>query len=68
MTGLLEGRRALVTGAGSGIGERAFDRLRAPVRRLAVPDVPIPFAPGLEAAVIPSEEEIAIATREIARA
>jgi pyruvate dehydrogenase E1 component beta subunit len=42
--------------------------LRAPVRRLAVPDVPIPFAPGLEAAVIPSEEEIAAATREIARA
>ena len=52
----------------AGIGERAFDRLRAPVRRLAVPDVPIPFAPGLEAAVIPSEEQIAIATREIARA
>ena len=52
----------------AGIGERAFQMLRAPVRRLAVPDVPIPFAPGLEAAVIPSEEEIAAATREIARA
>jgi pyruvate/2-oxoglutarate/acetoin dehydrogenase E1 component len=51
----------------AGIGERAFDRLRAPVRRLAVPDVPIPFAPGLEAAVIPSEEQIAAAAREIAR-
>ena len=52
----------------AGIGERAFDSLQAPVRRLAVPDVPIPFAPGLEAAVIPSEEQIAAATREIARA
>jgi pyruvate dehydrogenase E1 component beta subunit len=49
----------------AGIGERAFDVLRAPVRRLAVPDVPIPFAPGLEAAVIPSEEDIAAAVRKI---
>jgi pyruvate/2-oxoglutarate/acetoin dehydrogenase E1 component len=52
----------------AGIGERAFHALRAPVRRLAVPDVPIPFAPGLEAAVIPSEEDIAAAVREIVHA
>jgi acetoin:2,6-dichlorophenolindophenol oxidoreductase subunit beta len=52
----------------AGIGERAFDALRAPVRRLAVPDVPIPFAPNLEDAVIPSEEDIASAVREVARA
>jgi acetoin:2,6-dichlorophenolindophenol oxidoreductase subunit beta len=52
----------------AGIGERAFDALRAPVRRLAVPDVPIPFAPNLEAAVIPSEPAIAAAVREVARA
>jgi acetoin:2,6-dichlorophenolindophenol oxidoreductase subunit beta len=52
----------------AGIGERAFAALRAPVRRLAVPDVPIPFAPVLEAAVIPSEEDIAAAAREIVRA
>ena len=51
----------------AGIGENAFGALRAPVRRLAVPDVPIPFAPGLEAAVIPSEEDIAAACREIVR-
>jgi acetoin:2,6-dichlorophenolindophenol oxidoreductase subunit beta len=52
----------------AGIGERAFHALRAPVRRLAVPDVPIPFAPALEAAVIPSEEDIAAAVREIVHA
>jgi pyruvate dehydrogenase E1 component beta subunit len=52
----------------AGIGERAFDALRAPVRRLAVPDVPIPFAPNLEAAVVPSEEAIAAAVREVAGA
>jgi pyruvate dehydrogenase E1 component beta subunit len=49
----------------AGIGERAFTALRAPVRRLAVPDVPIPFAPNLETAVIPGEEDIAAAVRRI---
>jgi acetoin:2,6-dichlorophenolindophenol oxidoreductase subunit beta len=52
----------------AGIGERAFGALAAPVRRVAVPDVPIPFAPGLEAAVIPSEDDIAAAAREVLRA
>jgi acetoin:2,6-dichlorophenolindophenol oxidoreductase subunit beta len=52
----------------AGIAERAFDALRGPVRRLAVPDVPIPFAPNLEAAVIPSEDVIAAAVRDVARA
>ena len=52
----------------AGIAERAFDALRGPVRRLAVPDVPIPFAPNLEAAVIPSEDDIAAAVRDVARA
>jgi acetoin:2,6-dichlorophenolindophenol oxidoreductase subunit beta len=51
----------------AGIGERAFDALRAPIRRLAVPDVPIPFAPNLEAAVVPSEEAIAATVREVVR-
>jgi pyruvate dehydrogenase E1 component beta subunit len=52
----------------AGIAEHAFDSLRAPVRRLAVPDVPIPFAPNLEAEVIPSEAAIAAAVREVADA
>lgn len=48
----------------AGVSERAWGALRAPVRRLAVPDVPIPFAPNLEAAVIPSEDDIVAAARE----
>jgi pyruvate/2-oxoglutarate/acetoin dehydrogenase E1 component len=51
----------------AGIAEHAFASLRAPVRRLAVPDVPIPFAPGLEASVIPGVEGIAAAAQELAR-
>jgi pyruvate/2-oxoglutarate/acetoin dehydrogenase E1 component len=52
----------------AGVGERAFKALRAPIRRLAVPDVPIPFAPNLEAAVVPSEAAIAGAVREVMHA
>lgn len=36
----------------------AFGHLKAPIRRLAVPDVPIPFSEPLEGAVIPSAQKI----------
>lgn len=37
----------------------AFGYLDAPIRRLATPDIPIPFSPPLEQALIPNEERIA---------
>ncbi len=40
------------------VGEEGFDYLDAPIKRLASPDTPIPFAPVLENAFIPSEEKI----------
>ena len=40
------------------IAEEAFEDLDAPVRRLATPDVPIPFSPPLERAVLPSVDTI----------
>ena len=42
--------------------------LRAPVRRVAVPDVPIPYARSLETAVLPTRERIMTAARELVRA
>ena len=39
--------------------------LRAPVRRVAVPDVPIPYARSLEGAVLPTRERIKAAAREL---
>ena len=36
------------------IAEHAFEELDGPVRRVAAPDVPIPFSPPLEQAVLPS--------------
>lgn len=47
----------LTAGVGAEIAARLsdelFGRLRAPVRRLGAPDVPMPAAPSLQAAVIP---------------
>jgi pyruvate dehydrogenase E1 component beta subunit len=38
--------------------EEGFDYLDAPIKRVTAPDTPIPFAPILEGAFIPSEEKI----------
>ena len=48
------------------ISEGAFDALAAPVRRLAMPDVPVPSARELERAVMPSATQIAGAARDLA--
>jgi pyruvate dehydrogenase E1 component beta subunit len=42
--------------------------LRAPVARVAVPDVPIPYAHGLEYAVLPRPDRIEAAVRAVAKA
>ena len=48
------------------IAEEAFEELDAPVRRLAAPDSPVPFAPSLEKAFIPQVDDVAAALRELA--
>jgi pyruvate/2-oxoglutarate/acetoin dehydrogenase E1 component len=45
--------------------EEALEFLEAPIRRLAVPDVPIPYARPLEQAVYPSVESIVLTAREL---
>ncbi|HYM97635.1 MAG TPA: transketolase C-terminal domain-containing protein [Candidatus Sulfotelmatobacter sp.] len=51
----------------AGIAEHAFSALRAPITRLAVPDVPIPFAPNLEDFVVPSQASIVSAATELVK-
>lgn len=46
--------------------EEAFDYLQAPVKRVTTLDTPIPFCPRLETHVMPSEDKIVNAVREIA--
>lgn len=45
------------------IAENAFASLKAPIRRVAAADVPIPFSPDLEREVLPSEQRILQAIR-----
>jgi pyruvate/2-oxoglutarate/acetoin dehydrogenase E1 component len=47
------------------IGEEAFEDLDAPIRRLTTPDVPIPFSPPLEQAVLPQLDDMKEACREL---
>ena len=47
------------------IAQRAFGDLDAPLIRVATPDEPIPFAPSLEAAVLPGPERLREAVDEL---
>jgi 2-oxoisovalerate dehydrogenase E1 component beta subunit len=47
------------------IAEHAFEQLDGPIRRVATPDVPIPFSPPLEQAVLPSVDRIRDVCRDL---
>src|SRR5262249_61324287 len=59
----------LTGGWGAEVAARAADEclfsLEAPVKRVASLDVPMPYAPVLEQAVVPTVDRIAAAVREI---
>ena len=48
------------------IAERAFEHLDAPVKRLAPPNMPVPFSPTLEDAFLPQVADIEAAVDELA--
>jgi pyruvate dehydrogenase E1 component beta subunit len=47
------------------VSERAFGALKAPIVRVTPPHTPVPFAPELEDAFIPSPDKIAAAVRQV---
>lgn len=47
------------------IAQEAFEYLDAPVMRVASLDVPVPFSPPLEMAMLPSVDKIAAAARQL---
>ena len=59
----------MTCGAGAEIAaivcEEAFEKLKAPVIRLAARDIASPFSPVLENAIMPNEEDIKNAIRKI---
>lgn len=61
---------ACVTGGIGGeiaalIADRGFDCLDAPVKRVGVPDVPIPYAKSLENAILPTREKLIACVRSV---
>lgn len=48
-------------------GSEAFDRLDAPIRRLAGLNIPIPYNRNLEAAAVPQTKDIIAAARSLAK-
>jgi len=48
------------------ITEEAFESLDAPVKRIAAPDTPVPFAPPLEKAFIPQVDGVVAGIRDLA--
>jgi acetoin:2,6-dichlorophenolindophenol oxidoreductase subunit beta len=49
------------------VAEEALWYLDAPIRRIAIPDTPIPFAPAQERDVLPQIQSIAAAARDVMR-
>lgn len=47
------------------VDESCFGYLDAPIRRLAAPDTPVPFAPVMEKFYVPSVERIVAVTQEL---
>ena len=47
------------------VAEKGFASLRAPIRMVTAPHTPVPFAPNLETAYIPSAARIIAAARDI---
>ncbi len=49
------------------VAEACFGELKAPPRRIAAPDIPVPFSPPQEAFYKPSPDQVAQAVREMLR-
>jgi acetoin:2,6-dichlorophenolindophenol oxidoreductase subunit beta len=58
-------RCSVATDIAALVADKAFDALKAPIRRVTAPHTPVPFAPDLEKLYIPSPEKIAAAIREV---
>jgi pyruvate/2-oxoglutarate/acetoin dehydrogenase E1 component len=49
------------------LADKAFDALKAPIKRVTVPDVAMPYAPNAEAKVFPGEAQILTAASAVTK-
>ncbi len=47
------------------IAENVFDYIDAPIKRVGIPDVPVPYAKSLEDAIVPNEEMLITCVKEV---
>lgn len=47
------------------IAENVFDYIDAPIKRLGIPDVPIPYAKSLEDTILPTKEKLIACIKEV---
>ncbi len=57
----------IATDISAQVAEQAFESLKAPIRMVSPPHVPVPFSPSLEDEFLPSPEKIAAAVRSVMR-
>ena len=55
----------LATDISALVAQEAFDALRAPIRMVSPPHVPVPFAPNLEDLYIPNADRVEAAVRSV---
>lgn len=60
-------RCSVATDISALIADKAFDSLKAPIKLVTAPHTPVPYAPGLEDAYIPSAKAIAAAASSIVK-
>ncbi len=58
----------MATDISAQVAEQAFDALKAPIRMVSPPHVPVPFSPSLEDEFLPSPEKIAASVRAVMEA
>jgi acetoin:2,6-dichlorophenolindophenol oxidoreductase subunit beta len=57
----------MATDISAQVAEQAFDALKAPIRMVSPPHVPVPFSPSLEDEFLPSPTKIVTAVRSVMR-
>jgi len=58
-------RCSIATDIAAVVGEKGFDALDAPIRRVTAPHAPVPFSPTLEQAYVPSASAVVEACRAL---
>jgi acetoin:2,6-dichlorophenolindophenol oxidoreductase subunit beta len=58
-------RCSIATDIAAIVGEKAFDALDAPIRRVTAPHAPVPFSPVLEQAYVPTVDAVVDAVRTL---